>query len=184
MSYDIINQFSFEDVQYGDFKDRILSSARFTDELTKKRCDYARTGLVVWHPPGTHIPRYRWEHREIWFYTNNETQVLDIAIQSPQSMSDNLPRFHLHSIDSNEPEWIRLVEHKQQASDKWMSVDEITDDVPPHTRFMRLHLRLPAWDIRTSFKLSVYARDRDFFNKAINCDPLVGNDPPKKGGAA
>jgi hypothetical protein len=174
-----INEFSFEEVQYGDFETRLVSGSRFTDSFAKKRCDYARTALVAWHPPGTHIPRYRWEHREIWFYTNNETQVLEIAIQSPQSMSDKRPRFHLHRVDSNESKWIRRVEHKQQATDHWNGLGEITENAPPHTRFMRLHLSLPASNIRTSFKLFVYAKDRDFINKSINCDPLVGNDPPR-----
>lgn len=181
MSDDDINEFSFEEVQYGDFESRIVSSSRFTDAFAKKRCDYASTGLVVWHPPGTHIPHYRWEHREIWFYTDNETQVLEIAIHSPQSMSDQRPRFHLHRADSNEPKWISLVRHKQEATDDWTDLSKITDEVPPHTRFMRIHMRLPTSGIRTSFKLFVYARDRDFFNKAVNCDPLVGNDPPKEG---
>lgn len=178
MSLNSINDFSFENVQYGDFVSRTVFDSRFMPDSSRKRCDYARTGLMVSHSPGTHIPRYRWEHREIWFYTNNENQVLDIGIDSPQSMSDGEARFHLHRIDANESEWIRHVQHKLDANSDWISLDDIADHVPPHTRFIRLHLQLPAEKIRTSFKLFVYARDRDFRNKEINCDPLVGNDPP------
>jgi hypothetical protein len=178
MSLNVTNDFSFENVEYGNFETQSILDSRFMRDSSRKKCDYARTELMVSHPPGTHIPRYRWEHREIWFYTNNETQVLDVAINSPQSMSDGKPRFHLHRINSNESEWIRRVQHRLDANNSWIDLDDVTDDVPHHTRFIRLHLKLPSQDIRTSFKLFVYARDRDFRDKEINCDPLVGNDPP------
>lgn len=140
MSLNSINDFSFENVQYGDFVSVTVFDSRFMPDSSRKRCDYARTGLMVSHSPGTHIPRYRWEHREIWFYTNNENQVLDIGIDSPQSMSDGEARFHLHRIDANESEWIRHVQHKLDANSDWISLDDIADHVPPHTRFIRLHL--------------------------------------------
>lgn len=180
MSPDEINEFSFDEVTYADSMSERTFRTRFTPELEKNRVDQISTSVVAWHPPGTHISRYRWQHREVWFHTNNPEQILVIAIRSPQSMSDDRPRFHIHRVDSNEPEWIRRVEHKLHDSDNWEGLDKITDAVPPHTRFVRLRLILPSVGAGAKFKLNLYARDRDFANKEINCDPLVGNDPPNQ----
>lgn len=178
MSLDEINEFLFDEVEYVDSERGEASYSMFTPNREKKRIDHVKTGIVVWHPPGTHISRYKWQHREVWFHTGNPTQILDIEIHSPQSMSDDRPRFHIHRVDSNEPQWIRYVEHRLRDNQGWTGLDDITASVPAHTRFVRLHLILPATGPAAKFKLILYARDRDFQNKEINCDPVIGNDPP------
>ncbi|GAA4781498.1 hypothetical protein [Lysobacter hankyongensis] len=180
MSSREINEFSFDEIAYTDTNSERTFRTRFTSELEKNKVDHVSTSIVVWHPPGTHISRYRWQHREVWFHTNNQEQTLIIAIRSPQSMSDNRPRFHIHRVDSNEPEWIRHVDHRLHESADWKNLNKITDAVPAHTRFVRLRLNLPAVGEGAKFKLNLYARDRDFSNKEVNCDPLVGNDPPNE----
>jgi hypothetical protein len=139
--------------------------------------DYASTSVMVAHQPGTHIPVYRWEDREIWFYTNNDRQYLELEIVSPQQWQDR-PRFDLHRIHSNSLRWIRAVEHRFDSRENWRMLKSVEEKLPEHTRFVRLTLILPGHGHPTSFKFSIYARDRQF-DKPINCDPLVGNDPPR-----
>jgi len=174
--------FSMNDLQYGDLKSRSIFESRFDDSGEARRCDHLKTRLHVATPPSSRIPRYRWEDRELWFYTEEEEQALDIEIVSRQMMSDQKPRFHLHRIAANDMKWISRVGHKQQINDDWVWLREIDDSVPKHTRFIQVRLALPHVDPPTRFKLSVFARDRDFFSREINCDPLVGNDPPGNAG--
>ena len=168
--------FSCEHVLFGSIRNSEFHNTRYDLSGTIRDIDTARTTLVVSHAPGTKIPDYRWEHREIWFCTNNDRQFLEIEIFSPQEWQER-PRFHLEKIHSNSLRWIHAVEHKLVVTDQWAPLNSREDELPEHTRHLRLTLKLPGHDLPTSFKLSVYAKDREH-RRNINCDPLVGNEPP------
>ncbi len=176
MSLEIPTVFSLEDIEYGSAGEDRFFKPRFDDKGRRRASDYIRTTLLVSHNAGTKIPDYRWEDRQIWFNTDKDEQLLEIEIVSPQEWQER-PRFHLHKLHANSLHRIRKVEHKQEHGNGWSPLNKKTDDFPKHTRFIRLTLTLPGQGPATSFKLSVYSKDLELQHD-INCDPLVGNDPP------
>jgi hypothetical protein len=168
--------FSCEDFEYGDSSRVDFFVSKSDSRGSIREIDRIRTRLTVAHPPNSQIHDYRWEDREIWFYTSHDNQYLEIEILSPQIWQEE-PRFHLHKIHSNSLDHVSAVEHRLHGNDRWTILSDKSAPVPEHTRFIRLTLNLPGHGPRRSFKLSVYSRDRERL-RDINCDPLVGNDPP------
>ena len=180
MSLETPTIFSLEDIKYGIAGEDRLLEPRFDEKGRRRVSDYIHTKLFVSHNAGTKIPDYRWEDRQIWFNTSNNEQFLEIEIISPQEWQEK-PRFHLHKLHANSLHRIREVKHRSERQNNWLSLGNKTDELPEHTRFIRLTLTLPGQGTATSFKLCVYSRDRELQHD-INCDPLVGNDPPAQGG--
>lgn len=144
------------------------------------RTDAIKTRLRVLHYPGTAIPRYRWEKKSLWFHTASPQQRLEVEILSHQVFGD-FPRFHARKVESNDMQFIESIEHKIAETDPWRPLEDMDRDFPAHTRLIALNLRLPNQGAPVSFKVCVFARDREL-NRNINCDPQVGNSPPNFSG--
>ncbi|MGN6151137.1 MAG: hypothetical protein ACTHOH_03895 [Lysobacteraceae bacterium] len=168
--------FRFEDDVdfFGGEKDNVARKPRNPDG-TRNPIARAKVKLTVSQDAGTQITHYAWEKRTILFHTNEERQVLEIEIDSPQIFGER-PRFHLDLVDHNE-DYIRSVAH-EVAPGTMVTLGDPRDELPEHTSRIAITLSLPAHGPKTSFKLFVYARDREL-RRRINCDPIVGNDPPR-----
>jgi hypothetical protein len=168
--------FGMENDQYFDSNGARLLPDRADANGMLLRTDTIRTKLRVLHHPGTAIPRYRWEKKSFWFYTASAQQKLEVEIVSHQ-MFGAFPRFHAHRIGSNNMQYIESVEFDVAADGNWQPLQDVDQDFAPHTRLIRLNLRLPNQGPPVSFDLCVFARDREL-SRNINCDPQVGNSPP------
>lgn len=171
--------FGMDNEQYFDGGTRLLPD-RADSEGRLMRVDTIKTRLRVLHHPGTAIPRYRWEKKAFWFYTASPQQRMEVEILSHQTFGE-FPRFHARRVESNDMQFIESVEYDIAGTGHWLPLEDLDRDFPPHTRVIRLNLRLPNQGPSTSFSLCVFARDRER-NRNINCDPQVGNSPPNFNG--
>ena len=136
--------------------------------------------VALTHYTGTNIPSRVWSDKSIWFQTTNENQELRINLVSPQITAEK-PRFylsHLELIDAEANKFIKEITHMHPGGAKTMAAQQHFSE---HTYSIVMHLAFPGKKPRTSFEFKLWAKDREKNDRLINCDPLVGNDPPDDG---
>ena len=138
--------------------------------------------LKAYQSDGTHPydNRHYWQHTDIVFHTRSSVQTLQIVMHSPQ-VDNGVSRFHLHNIneESHRLDVIDEIVHyslKDDAAGPWHPLKKDAT-FPAHTKRINLKLHLPG-DKEQYFALKMRAKDiRDAH--PFNCDPQVGNDPPR-----
>ncbi|GAA4781502.1 hypothetical protein [Lysobacter hankyongensis] len=165
--------FSLVDAKYKSVSASEKSLIQFSLSSPPKIIDNATTVLIV-DVDETKLPeetKYDFLPFEIAFHTLNPQSLYLPLICYDDKIGTTSPRFHIYDLSSEAP--ILSVEHSSNG--KWNPLTRFSvfpaDTDRARVRFgmeqiagKRYKLNIGIWDTVT--------------NKRVDCDPLVGNDPP------
>jgi hypothetical protein len=112
---------------------------------------------------------YNWKETEIR-YKAYSPQTLHISLSAYTTTGADIPRFSIHDIRSTAP----IVAVHYLTSTGWQKFNPYTT-FPASTYQIRLTIDMPR--NRDTHKVHLIVLD-NVSGKEIDCDPLVGNDPP------
>lgn len=138
-----------------------------------------RLTLTLIHQSGSPRPVRDWSRSPIWFQTKQDKQFLIIDFFSPQE-NGGKPRFylnHLEFVDRNGAEFLPTISHSVHGGGTY-SGRPASEPFRKHTNSVVLNLAFPGQDPPNSFRFKLWVRDRELSDRLVDCDPLVGNDPP------
>lgn len=165
--------FSLMDSNYTNIPASEKSLNAFLFSLPPKITNNATTVLIVDVDESKFPEHIEYEFRdfEIVFHTEDAQSLYLPLICYDDRVGTTSPRFHIYDLSSEAP--ILSVEHSSDG--KWNPLPQFS--VFP-TNSDRARIRFGMEQIRDKrYKLNIGIWDT-VANKRVDCDPLVGNDPP------
>lgn len=169
--------FSPSKIEYAD-----LDSFQWFSQIGELRTppdNIIRLTLTLIHQSGSSRPVRDWSRSPIWFQTNEDQQFLIIDFFSPQE-NGGKPRFyldHLEFIDSEGAKFLPTISHSVHGGGTYSGLPA-SERFGKHTNSVVLNLAFPGRRPANSFRFKLWACDRELGDRLIDCDPLVGNNPP------
>lgn len=169
--------FGLSKIEYADLSD----FQWFSDigKLLTPPDNIIKVTLTLVHQSGDTRPTRDWSKSPIWFRTNQNRQFLLIKFISPQ-LNGAKPRFflnHLEFVDQHGIPFLPTISHSVHGGEP-PSNRPANEHFSEHTDSIVLNLAFPDKDPPRSFRFKLFANDRETNGRLVDCDPLVGNDPP------
>ena len=169
--------FGLSKIEYADLSDFQWFSE--SGEFRTPPDNIIKVTLTLIHQSGSPRPTRDWSKSPIWFRTNMNQQFLFIQFISPQ-VNGAKPRFylnHLEFVDQHGIPFLPTISHSVHGGGTH-SNRPADEPFSEHANSLLLNLAFPGKDPPKSFRFKLWANDREINGRLVDCDPLVGNDPP------